>query len=486
MTTTGLAALLLVALLPKAPAQTLRAAGDKHQLLMGTAAGYGSLNDTNYTTTLAREYSQLQPENDLKWGSVHPQQSTFNFTNGDGLQAFAAAHSMKMRGHTLVWYQGNPSWLTSGGFTPAQLSTILQTHISTVAGHYQGKIYAWDVVNEAIADAGGGVRSSIWYDSPGIGFAGQGTKYIEQAFRWARAADANALLFYNDYGIEVVNPKSTAVYNMVKDFKNRGVPIDGVGFQAHLPLSSLDLASFDTNLQRFTALGIQVQITEMDVKVPVDANGNATAADLTTEANVYRSVLNVCLKYPQFTAFQTWGFTDAHSWIPGSYPGYGAALPFDKNYQPKPCYWQIRDLLQNQAEVLPIAASSGQAARTVTDVSYSGGEGIVFDSVAVGNYLTFTVNLPEVRPYDVRLGVKKFVGRGICQLAVAAAGTTNYTNHGSPIDLFSAAASFEEIDVNTFTPGTAGDKLFRFTVTGKNAQSSDYSLAIDYIRLIPQ
>src|SRR6202030_256025 len=137
--------------------------------------------------------------------------------------AFARAHNMAVRGHTLVWYNQNPSWLTGGNFTPDQLASQLHDHIAAVVGHYAGQVYAWDVVNEAFND-NGTMRSTIWSDTPGIGLPG--TAYIEQAFRWAHAADPRALLFYNDYNGETVNSKSDAIYRMAQDFKARGVPID--------------------------------------------------------------------------------------------------------------------------------------------------------------------------------------------------------------------------------------------------------------------
>ena len=145
----------------------------------------------------------------------------------------------------------------------------LQDHITTVMGHYAGKVYAWDVVNEAFNDDGT-MRDTIWYDQPGIGFAGMGTQYIEQALGWAHAADPNARLFYNDYNAEPMNVKSDAIYAMAQDFKNRGVPLDGVGFQLHIDLSFDDpttLASFTSNLQRFAALGLNLHITELDIRL---------------------------------------------------------------------------------------------------------------------------------------------------------------------------------------------------------------------------
>jgi endo-1,4-beta-xylanase len=211
-------------------------------------------------------------------------------------------------------------------------------------------VFAWDVVNEALADNGSGLRDSIWYNRPGIGLTGPG--YIDQAFRWAHAADPKALLFYNEYDVEDVNRKSDAMYSLVKGMLSRGVPIHGVGLQFHVTAKPSDVspAGLDANMARFAALGLQIHITELDVRVPVDANGSASASDLAAQAQRYYDVVAACLKYKACTAIQTWGFTDKHSWIPQFYKGYGAALPFDKNYQPKPAHASMLKALTGATE----------------------------------------------------------------------------------------------------------------------------------------
>jgi endo-1,4-beta-xylanase len=216
------------------------------------------------------------------------------------------------------------------------------------------------------------LRSTIWRDQPGIGLAGneaassreprassaparseleargpkQSYSYIEHCFRWAHEADPQALLFYNEAGAEVVNPKSDAIYAMVRDFRRRGVPIDGVGLQMHIENLRADAASISANIRRFTALGVQVQITEMDVALPVDPHGNPRPEDLQRQADIYREVATACLSHPGCRAIQTWGFTDKYSWI-GSHSKqtHGAALPFDRDYVAKPAYEALRNAL---------------------------------------------------------------------------------------------------------------------------------------------
>jgi endo-1,4-beta-xylanase len=250
-----------------------------------------------------------------------------------------------------LWHKYNPPWLNNGQFNESQLSELLKEHITTVMKHYAGQVFAWDVVNEAF-DAKGGFEQSLWYDKPGIGFAGRKTAYIEQAFRWARAADPKALLFYNDYDTEGLNAKSDAVYAMVKDFRKRGVPIDGVGIQAHIfNLSLKEISSLAANMKRLAALGVQVHITEMDVALPIDAKGAlVNEADLTRQADIYRFVARACLEQPACTVLQTWGFTDKYSWVPGYLKTKGAALPFDQSYQTKPAYDALLEVLAKRSK----------------------------------------------------------------------------------------------------------------------------------------
>ena len=332
-------------------AQTLREYADRAGVLVGAAVEPRYFSEPKYAETLAREFNMLTAENVMKWGTLRPSRGRFNFEPGDRLVAFAQKHRMKVRGHTLLWSEYNPRWLVQGSFTPAQMSAMLREHITRVMRHYRGKVFAWDVANEVFL-ADGSVEPSVWYDRPGIGLKGKGTAYVEQAFRWARAADPDALLFYNDYDTEGVNPKSDAVYEMVKDFKRRGVPVDGVGIQAHIvDLEAKDLATVEANLARLAALGLEIHITEMDVGLPVDVSGRvADESLLKRQAEIYRQVAEACLRQPRCTAFQTWGFTDKYTWIPNFTKGAkGAPLPFDRHYGRKPAYEALLEAFRLKA-----------------------------------------------------------------------------------------------------------------------------------------
>jgi endo-1,4-beta-xylanase len=339
--------LLLAVPITLAQEPSLRQAADDAGLLIGTAVRSAQLSESMYASTLAREFNMVEAEDAMKWWVLRPDESTYDFREGDELVRFAKAHSMKVRGHCLVWGRYNPDWLTRGHFSPAQLSRLLHQHIRRVMKHYAGKVFAWDVVNEAL-DENGSVRDSLWYNQPGIGLSAQGTAYIEQAFRWAHQADPRALLFYNEAEGEGLNRKSDAIYAMVKDFQQRHVPIDGVGLQMHIPALDVDVAVIEANIARLTALGLQVHITELDISVPIDSLGTARPEDLDHQADLYAAIVRACLENRGCTAIQTWGFTDKYSWI-GSHSRHtrGAALPFDRMYQPKAAYRAVFEALSH-------------------------------------------------------------------------------------------------------------------------------------------
>jgi endo-1,4-beta-xylanase len=329
---------LLLFLAATAVTPTLREVADRNHVLVGAAVRPSLFSEAAYSATLSHEFNMVEPEDAMKWWTVRRNADTFDFHEGDESVRFAQAHGMKVRGHCLVWDHNNPEWLEHNHYTPHQLSQILEEHIATMMQHYAGQVFAWDVVNEAL-DENGGVKDSPWYNQPGIGLADKGTAYIEQAFRWAREADPHALLFYNDNGGEDLSRKSDAIYAMVKDFKQRGVPIDGVGLQMHVPNLELDTAAVTANIARLTALGVQVHITELDVSLPVNSDGVAANKDLLRQAEIYRSIVRACLQSRGCTAVQTWGFTDKYSWIGShSHGARGAALLFDRTYKPKPAY----------------------------------------------------------------------------------------------------------------------------------------------------
>ncbi|MFJ8691753.1 non-reducing end alpha-L-arabinofuranosidase family hydrolase, partial [Streptomyces roseolilacinus] len=281
----------------------------------GTAVAAGRLGDPAYTAIADREFNMITPENEMKWDAIEPSRGDFQFGPADRIVDRALARGQRLRGHTTVWHSQLPSWVSSIR-DAGTLRSVMNHHITTQMTHYKGKIYAWDVVNEAFADGGSGrLRDSVFQKVLGNAF-------IEEAFRTARAADSSAKLCYNDYGIENwSDAKTQGVYRMVKDFRSRGVPIDCVGFQSHFGAGGPP-ASFKTTLAGFAALGVDVQITELDI-----AQASPTH---------YANAVDACLSVARCTGITVWGVRDGDSWRSDEKP-----LLFDGNGKPKPAYTAV-------------------------------------------------------------------------------------------------------------------------------------------------
>jgi endo-1,4-beta-xylanase len=310
----------------------LRNRAEGRGFLVGAAVNPSLLSRDSYAETLGREFNLLVAENDMKFGPTHPAPGRYNFCAADQLIAFAQANDMRVRGHTLVWSQSLPAWLTKGAYSRDDAVNILHDHIDTVVKHFKGKLLWWDVVNEAIAYGPPyGPQPSFWRDAIG-------PEYVDMAFRWAREADPDVKLFYNDTGGEGLGAKSDAVYNLVKAMLDRGVPLDGVGLQMHVSLTGAPTpAAISANIQRLAQLGLTIHITEMDVRIA----SPPTASSLEEQAKIYRGIVSACLASSKCEALLTWGVSDANSWIPGAYPGFGGALLFDEQLQPKPAYQAV-------------------------------------------------------------------------------------------------------------------------------------------------
>jgi endo-1,4-beta-xylanase len=323
---------------PAKPSKTLRVLANRAHLLMGAATDPGFLKDTRYVSTLTREFNFVTSENVMKWGPVHPEPDKWNFGPADQIVDLALKHNMKMKGHCLVWHEALPKWVNAE--MPAdQLREAMRKHIRTLVGRYKGKVYAWDVLNEAVADKEG-LRKTLFLDKLGEG-------YIAEAFRLAHEADPNVMLNYNDFGGEGLGGKSDRIYDLVKKLKAEGVPIHGIGLQMHISAAGYpkpeDIAA---NVRRLAALGLKVNISEMDVRIK-DLPGDLPAR-LLVQQKVYHDVIAACFEEKSFIAVTFWGFTDAHTWV-DSFFGPDDPLLFDEQYRPKPAYEGVYEALLEKA-----------------------------------------------------------------------------------------------------------------------------------------
>jgi endo-1,4-beta-xylanase len=338
-----------------ASSATLRELAAKIGLRVGTAVIPEDLNTPAWTAILEEQFSVVTPGNAMKWGPVEPQQGVFDWSDADTLVKFAEAHGQLVRGHTLLWHNQLPDWLTTGvangTISKSQLMSLLEQHIFTEVGRYKGRIWQWDVANEFFTDANPSQinPNDFWVSNLGAGI-------IPQAFKWAHEADPHALLFYNDYNIadeDGTNAKSNAAYAWLQQMLDQGVPINGVGNQGHLGFSGIQMTE---DLQRYASLGLKVAITEADVRTFVNnATDQVPTDNLAVFAQPYEfsQMMLAALAVPEVISFTVWGFVDADSWVPGTFTGEGYATIYDVNAQPKLAFYNLLEDLQLAASGAP-------------------------------------------------------------------------------------------------------------------------------------
>ena len=403
---------------------------------IGAAIWQGDLSG-EHAFLLSKHFNSVTSENDMKWGTLQPAEGTFAFAAADAQVAFARAHNQAVRGHTLVWHQQNPAWLFMVNGVPmtetpenkALLLQRLETHIRTVVSHFGADISAWDVVNEVIDPAQpDGFRRSPWFNITG-------TEYIERAFRVAREAAPNARLYLNDFST-TDEPKRTFLLNLVADLLSRGVPIDGIGHQMHSNIEYPSAAAVITTLNQFTALGLDNQITELDVSIysgsfpdPFTAYEDIPADRFVRQAFKYRDLFR-SFRYlaGDISSVTLWGQADDHTWLTSS-GRVNAPLLFDTGLKHKLAYTAIMN-----ASELPDAGST---------LSFSGAYIVRPDGVSGRRTANATLELSNNGP----------------------AGTARF-NFNDP----SANVRFTSTDVITYGLTPSGDRWrVDFTVVGTSA-----------------
>ncbi|GAQ90384.1 glycoside hydrolase family 10 [Klebsormidium nitens] len=327
---------------PLMPAGTsgggLKLAAARTNRLIGTAVDDQKLSDPQYARALKADFNFVTCENCMKFDATEANQGSFSFGGGDALVAFAAQNNMTVKGHCLVWGQQLPGWIAGVG----DLQKAMVDHINGVVTHYKGKVKYWDVLNEVIDDNPGsqdGMKGTVYQSRLGTG-------YVEAAFRAAHAADPDALLLANDYGVELMTDKSQRFYDMVSRLVKKGVPIHGVGFQSHFD-GTEKLTDMATNMQRFADLGLFIMISELDVqylKFP-----GSDQDKLKAQADFYKKVVSICMSQRACKAITTWGVRDSDSWLLTQIGPNEKPLLFDMKYTKKPAYSAVLDALNDQA-----------------------------------------------------------------------------------------------------------------------------------------
>lgn len=315
-----------------------------NQFLIGAAVNPVTIESQRELLTY--HYNSITAENEMKFERLHPAEDTYTFEDADQIADFARQNGLKLRGHTLVWHNQTSAWMFEDqDGNRVDRSTLLErmrSHIHTVVGRYKQDIYAWDVVNEVIADEGDQLlRPSAWLEIAGPDF-------ISKAFEFAHEADPEALLFYNDYN-ESQPHKRDKIYALVKSLLEQGVPIHGVGLQAHWNLYDPSLDDIRAAIEKYASLGLQLQLTELDMSVFAFNDRRTdllhpTEELLELQAARYEAIFGLLREYQEVISSVTfWGAADDYTWL-NDFPVRGRKnwpFLFDEKHQPKPAFWRV-------------------------------------------------------------------------------------------------------------------------------------------------
>lgn len=317
--------------------KTFRDYAAKKNLQIGIAIPPGDIYGEKESAILKENASLLVCENAMKWQNVRPKKNYWNWGDIDAMVKFAEENKMEVKWHVLFWHNQNPPFLNDMKTKEDALS-MMDEHIETIMTRYKGKIKTYEVANEMFEE-NGSWRETIWYKLIG-------PEYIEHALRKAREVDPSAKIYLNDYNNEEMGKaKSEAFYELAKDLKSRGVPLDGVGFQLHISAEYYyDFDAICANIKRFAELGLEVYFTEVDIRMPLPA----TPEMLERQQEYYCNLVRLGVEEPNVKNIVFWGYTDKHSWIPSQFPGTGEALFYDKNFQPKPVYNAMLEVLKEK------------------------------------------------------------------------------------------------------------------------------------------
>lgn len=330
---------------------SLRDYADQNQKKIGTAISTWKNNinseSLGETKEIARQFNMLVAENEMKFDALEPSRNQFSYGSADNLVNFAQRHQMSMRGHCLVWHSQLPEWVSSDGkkndknWSRDEALDILKTHITQVMQHFKGKVAEWDVVNECLDDDQTSIRSNPdGYDlRTTVWTRAIGEDFIDSAFVYAHRVDPDALLYLNDYGVELQGKaKTTAFYNLAVRLKNSGIPIHGVGLQCHFSIGDVDSVKLENTIRRFGEAGLNCVITELDMGVPSTSSQN-----LEEQARSYRVITDIVLNNDNCPHFVIWGLKDNDSWRSDSNP-----LLYNSSLGKKPAFYAVRSALRHR------------------------------------------------------------------------------------------------------------------------------------------
>jgi len=296
--------------------------------------------DSSYREIAITQFNRITPENILKPNYIHPQENQFNFSEVDQLINYCRNNNLSIHGHTLVWHQQNPDWLNSFQGTRDDWDRLLKTHIQSIVRYYRPNILSWDVVNEAFNEDGT-LRNNIWFQH-------LGSAYIEKAFVYAKEANPEAKLFYNEYGLESNPTKLKAVIQYFNSLRNRGIQIDGIGLQMHVSTAYSEISMIENAIQTISNNHYLLHLSELDISLnPLSKEYTLTQDDLNDQADLMYKIMRAYKNIPSELQFGItfWGISDQYSWIRSYYNRIDYPLLFDENYQPKPIYCKLKQSL---------------------------------------------------------------------------------------------------------------------------------------------
>lgn len=312
---------------------------------MGFAIQERHLTNAQYVNLLKEDGASITAEYEMKMSPMYNNQAAINFDATDAFLAFAEQFDMRVHGHALIWHSATPSWIENFSGTDAEFESLIENYIKEVVGRYKGRIASWDVVNEAFEDGSGHpLRNSVFRQK-------LGPDYIAKAFEWAREADPDVLLFYNDYGIANDGTKLAAVIDLVDDFQERGIPIDGVGFQMHVSYNWPSMSAIESATAKVVVRDLMIHYSELDIRLngdEVESSYNNTLAE--RHVNRINDIVSFYRTVPEEYRFgiTNWGVKDDDTWLRNFWENEDEwPLLYDEDFNPKEAHQAIIDMFEN-------------------------------------------------------------------------------------------------------------------------------------------
>ena len=308
---------------------------------VGVATSTQKLSEgSEYDKIIKREFGSITAEYQMKMKRILLSEGNYNWSQADEIVDYAVANELNIHGHTLIWHNSTPEWLENYSGSDAEFENIIEEYITQVVSRYKGKITSWDVVNEGVNNSGGILRSTVFKER-------MGDDYIAKCLNFARNADPDVLLFYNDYGMANNLSKQDKVFELIEDWKNRNIPIDGIGFQMHISYTSPTKEKIVAATDRAIESGLLLHYSELDVRMnPANDISEFTEERRNAQKEKFKEVIEIYNAIPSENkyAITVWGIKDDNSWLLPHHNNYNEwPLLYDSSFQTKKAYTGFLD-----------------------------------------------------------------------------------------------------------------------------------------------